>query len=417
MSIKSVIRSYTPASWINERNRLRTKKRINEAVKLVPQKAGAEGLKPGIRYFADTDSGTGLCNGAAMLLDMLKSSGIDYSHIELGKEGECVISDEKKLREGDRLINLFMVQPIVWPLLYSNLPKEVFDGHVNIGFWLWETPEIPEEWIPLCSWFDEIWTPSAFVTEAVSKVSGKAVRTLRFGMNPENEKKVSAEDKLSIRKKYDIPESALVHLVMFDGRSGFERKNPEGAVRAYTAAYPTEKEDVWLIVKAKCADRKQIGLLKSLLKDYKNVVWIEDLLSRKDTDALIAASDILISLHRAEGFGLPIAEAMQLGCVAVATDYSSTTEFVTDDGAVTIPYTMTRTSKDVTAYRKGTAWAEPDIKAAAESIRHLGEDAEYRRRLGERARTVIYEKLSFENGIKLFEEYEKEINEKYCKTT
>ena len=411
MSIKSTIRSHVPAAWINERNRRRIGRRIKSSVRIIPDAAGINERKPGIRFFADTVSGTGLSNGAAMLLDMLEVSGVDYTHVELGQTGECGVPDD------DRRINLFMAQPTVWNVVYESLPREVFDGHINIGFWLWETPDIPEEWIPLCSWYDEIWTPSVFVTDAVRKVSDRKVRTLRFGLNPQHAKNISAEDKVRIRERFGIPEDALVHIVMFDGRSGFERKNPEGAVRAYTSAYPSEQENVWLIVKAKCADRKQMRLLKSLLKDYKNVVWIEELLSRSDTDTLIAASDILISLHRAEGFGLPLAEAMQMGCVVVSTDYSSTTEFVSGDCAVTVPYKQARLNKDVTAYRKGSVWAEPDIKAAAESIRHLGEDENYRRSLGERARTAVYEKLSFEGGAKLFREYEKEINEEYDKTT
>ena len=411
MSIKSVIRSHVPNAWLNERNRRRIERRIKSAVSVLPDTAGRNERKRGIRFFADTVSGTGLSNGAAMLLDMLEASDVDVVHAELGQTGECSVPED------DRLINLFMAQPTVWNVVYGGLPKEVFDGHVNIGFWLWETPEIPKEWVPLCSWYDEIWTPSAFVTDAVRKVSERKVRTLRFGLNPENEKKISESDKAQIRKRFGIPGDALVHIIMFDGRSGFERKNPEGAIRAYTAAYPGERENVWLVVKAKCADRKQMRLLKSLLKGYKNVVWIEELLSRRDTDALIASSDILISLHRAEGFGLPIAEAMQMGCVAVATDYSSTTEFVSEDAAVAVPYTQVRISHDVSVYRKGTLWAEPDIAAAAAAIRRLGDDPDYRRRLSERASTAIYEKLSFEDGARLIEEYEKDIDEKYRRTT
>ncbi len=411
MSIKSVIRSYVPNAWLNERNRRRIERRIKSAVSVLPDIAGRSERKRGIRFFADTVSGTGLSNGAAMLLDMLEASDVDVVHAELGQTGECSVPED------DRLINLFMAQPTVWNVVYGGLPKEIFDGHVNIGFWLWETPEIPKEWVPLCSWYDEIWTPSAFVTDAVRKVSERKVRTLRFGLNPENEKKISESDKAQIRERFGIPGDALVHIIMFDGRSGFERKNPEGAIKAYTAAYPEERENVWLVVKAKCADRKQMKLLKSLLKDYKNVVWIEELLSRRDTDALIASSDILISLHRAEGFGLPIAEAMQMGCVAVATDYSSTTEFVSEDAAVAVPYTPVRISHDVSVYRKGTLWAEPDIAAAAAAIRRLGDDPDYRRRLSERAATAIYEKLSFEDGARLIEEYEKDIDEKYRRTT
>ena len=414
MSIKSTIRSHVPAAWINERNRRRIERRIKSSVSIIPDSAGINERKPGIRFFADTVSGTGLSNGAAMLLDMLEVSGVDHTYVELGQTGECPIGS---IPDDDRRINLFMAQPTLWNVVYESLPRETFDGHVNIGFWLWETPEIPAEWRPLCSWYDEIWTPSSFVTEAVQKVSNRKVRTLRFGLNPEHAKNISENEKLRIRKKFGIPNDALVHIVMFDGQSGFERKNPEGAIRAYTAAYPVEKENVWLIVKAKCADRKQMRLLKSLLKGYKNVVWIEELLSRRDTDALIASSDILISLHRAEGFGLPIAESMQMWCVAVATDYSSTTEFVSEDAAVAVPYTQVRISHDVSVYRKGTLWAEPDIAAAAAAIRRLGDDPDYRRRLSERAATAIYEKLSFEDGARLIEEYEKDIDEKYRRTT
>ena len=118
------------------------------------------------------------------------------------------------------------------------------------------------------------------------------------------------------------------------------------------------------------------------------------LIPRQEIRELLAAADVLLSLHRAEGFGLPVAEVMQCGGVPVATDYSSTREFLDDTCGCPVHYRLLRTKKDYSLYRKGTIWADPDVEDAADKLRMLYENPAMRRRLGQSAQARIREMLS-----------------------
>ena len=109
---------------------------------------------------------------------------------------------------------------------------------------------------------------------------------------------------------------------------------------------------------------------------------IDSVQSREESYGLLNACDAYVSLHRSEGFGLTMAEAMFFGKPVIATGYSGNLDFMSADNSILIPYEKTPLLRDYMVYRKGSFWAEPSIAAAAEAMRRRGGPASGARALG-----------------------------------
>ncbi|MBR1470747.1 MAG: glycosyltransferase family 4 protein, partial [Lachnospiraceae bacterium] len=298
----------------------------------------------------------------------------------------------------DYAVNLFHLQPSVWLSFLKQFDRRKLDGHYNIAFWLWETPELPKEWHQVCDFFDEIWVPSVFVARTIRKVTDKPIRVQYYGICKENTEQPDAQ---AARRRYQIPAEAFLCLILYDGRSSIERKNPFGSLEAYCRAFPTVPEDVYLVIKGKGFTKADRRKLERKLQGRRHVIWVDGVLSWQETQELLAAADVLLSLHRAEGFGLPVAELMNYGGVAVATDYSSTAEFLDQSCGCPVAYRLLRTKWDHSLYRKGTIWAAPDAEDAAVQLKELYTDPAWRRRLGEAAQERIRGMLCAEKNGKV----------------
>jgi glycosyltransferase involved in cell wall biosynthesis len=162
---------------------------------------------------------------------------------------------------------------------------------------------------------------------------------------------------------------------MADARSSFSRKNPRGAVAAFRLAFPHET-DVELVVKVHKTDVRSSPELVRLLSEIKSdarIRLINQTMTRDQIDRLLLDAHALVSLHRAEGFGLPLLEAQTFGLATIATAWSGNLDFTTEETSLLVPYTMTTTHDEGGIYGKVT-WAEPDIRSAAAAMRKLYDD-------------------------------------------
>ena len=137
------------------------------------------------------------------------------------------------------------------------------------------------------------------------------------------------------------------------------------------------------------------------MDDYHRVYFITETLSREQVNGLIACADAVVSLHRAEGFGLVLAEAMLLGTPVIATNWSSNTEFMTTDVSCLVDYKLIELQEDLWMFKKGNRWADADISQAAEYMRKLYEDREYGMQMAQRAKKHITECLSMQHAVSL----------------
>lgn len=209
--------------------------------------------------------------------------------------------------------------------------------------------------------------------------------------------------KTEVRKRFGIPKGAFAVFFNFDLGSGFGRKNPDGAIRAFAKAF-RDDQDAVLVFKTMRAKSypQRVAALERLADELglgKRLIMVHSFVSNEELYGLTNACDVYLSLHRGEGFGLGIAEAMSMGKAVVVTDYSSTTEFCKKDNAFLVPYELVEVPKtqDHLTYTYVTKWAEPDVEIAAEGLRKLYADATYRNEMGCAAKAFVENYFSIDN--------------------
>ena len=153
------------------------------------------------------------------------------------------------------------------------------------------------------------------------------------------------------REYFGLPEDKFLFLVMYDSNSTIERKNPTGAIRAFRKAFKNNP-DVGIVIKVNNARPKDMEHLNRMLNGCRNVYFITDTLTKIEVNSLIQKADVFVSLHRAEGFGLVMAEAMIVGTPVIATNWSSNTEFMNSDVACMVDCNFVSLEKDSPPYKK-----------------------------------------------------------------
>lgn len=192
------------------------------------------------------------------------------------------------------------------------------------------------------------------------------------------------------RAAFGLPAEALVVLVSFNLASSFVRKNPLAAIAAFRSAFGARADRV-LVLKVGHPGHfpEDFVTLRHAIAGASNIRLEAREMPQGEVHALTACADIVLSLHRSEGFGLVPAEAMLLGRPVVATGWSGNMDFMDADSAALVPFTLVpaRDPRGVLE-APGAVWAEPDIAAAAASLRHLADNPAARRALGARGQAL-----------------------------
>ena len=255
---------------------------------------------------------------------------------------------------------------------------EPFRGRFCAGVWFWELEQVPKSWRPAMGYVDEVWAGSRFVADAVSR---RAPASLPVRVLP---CPISRREACADRAAFGLPDDKVVVLTAFDVRSGFNRKNPIAAVRAFRLANRDGK--AVMVCKATGVEGapEAVDALKSEIGEAGDVRLMTDWLTGGQMSALIASADILLSLHRSEGFGLLPAQAMALGKAVVATGWSANLDFMSPGNSMLVDYTLVPVEDSQGLYHGGR-WADPEVDDAAAKLRALFDDPSQRRRLGAQA--------------------------------
>lgn len=249
-----------------------------------------------------------------------------------------------------------------------------FKGRKTVGFWSWELEEFPESMVGAADRFDEIWANSSFAAEAVRSRLDRPVQVFPLTVT-DPRAATAAEPAAPAGEPVPLAAGRFMFLFVFDYLSVFERKNPLALVDAFTAAFAPDEGPV-LVLKSvnggrRRLDRERLRLAASARPD---IVLVEDYMTKSQRDALLSRADAYVSLHRAEGFGLTMAEAMVMGKPVIATAYSGNMDFMSEANSFLVPFTMSRVPEDCDPYPAGAPWADPDPAAAAQLIRQVVED-------------------------------------------
>lgn len=254
-------------------------------------------------------------------------------------------------------------------------------GRRHVGYWAWELPDAPPSWRRAFDWVDEVWCPSRFTAEALARMAPPRV-AVRVLAHPLHMAARAEPD----RARFGLAREACVALAAFDLKSTAARKNPLGTVQAYRRAVPTPGDGALLVCKVTGAARwpERLGELQAAVADRSDIRLLAEDLSDADMAALVASADIVLSLHRAEGFGLLAAEGLCHGKAVVATAWSGVMDFLDADSAALVPWRPAQV-EDAQGIYAGGWWAEPDLDVAAARLRELIADPAARAALGARA--------------------------------
>lgn len=356
--------------------------------------AGAKAVAPVI-VAGPLRSASGLGEGARICHDALKQAGLSVYGIDLTR---ALFYDEDRadfdFEDGRNLIGtgslfLHVGGPLV-PLALLHLGRAVVKDKRIVAHWVWELPRMPEDWRLGVPFVHEIWTPSRFAAEAISTITGdRPVHILPHPMVPQ------AGGPRPEATRDGRPFTALVILNI---ASSFERKNPCAAIRAFRQAFGDDPA-ARLIVKFANASAypKAVQLMKEAAGGASNVAFIGEMLDFAGVEALYAESDVVMSLHRAEGFGLVVAEGMLRGLPVIATDWSGNTDFMTRETGMPVGYKLVPAHDPQNTYEHpDMCWADADVDQAAEALRTLRADPDLRRNLGLAAQTHATRFLSQE---------------------
>ncbi len=323
--------------------------------------------RAGIAVAGELDRASGLGEGARLMLHGLET---------LGVPAWAMRRTASLPPEGAPLV-LHVSAPQV-PLALLRLGRAALRGRRVVGYWAWELPVAPERWRAGVAFVHEAWAPSRFAAAALEPLLPGRVRVVPHPVAAHP----PAPSALG-RAALGLPADAVITLAAFSLASSFERKNPLGAIAAHRMAFGDRADRVLLL---RVGDPHHFPADFARLRAAASAPNIRiDTRTRPAADhfALMAACDIVLSLHRSEGFGLVLAEAMLLGVPVVATDWSGNVDFMDAGCAAMVPVRLVPAHDPRGVYRApGAMWAEPDLAAAAAQLVRLADDAAARRALG-----------------------------------
>ena len=266
------------------------------------------------------------------------------------------------------------------------LGKDLFADRYNIGYWSWELSHFPEAWHPSLQLVDEVWAPSRFIEQAIAdKTSSPVIRmplAVEFPV-PQG----------MTRESFGLSEDRFLFLFFFDFTSYVHRKNPHAVIRAFLQAFPDLSDTrVGLVIKMNgmgLRPKEYQAFLESIDCEDPRIILIDKVLTDRETKSLVKLCDCFLSLHRSEGFGRGLAEAMYLGKPVIATGYSGNLDFTNAHNSCLVDYQLIPVREDEYPFGKGQKWADPDIEHAVWFMKRVVTEPHYAQTIGQHAADFI----------------------------
>ena len=288
---------------------------------------------------------------------------------------------EERTSGESSLINLIAVNADQMKIWAQDVGAEVVEGHYNIGVWSWELEDFPEIFDEAFNFVDEIWAISEFTQRAIAKRTDKPVFAVPLH--------VEAIDLAAIEELDRAPLGILPNdqyfLFMFDFMSDLDRKNPLGLIEAFKSAFLPNVGPKLFIKSINGGVRSEdLEKIRQASDNRTDIIIFDGYLDKSQRTALIAGCTAYVSLHRSEGYGLTMAEAMSLSKPVIATAYSANCEFMSSDDSLLIPFELVSTKGNPT-YPFDSYWAAPSTEIAAEAMRKVFADRVFAQEMGRKA--------------------------------
>jgi glycosyltransferase involved in cell wall biosynthesis/SAM-dependent methyltransferase len=324
---------------------------------------------PGMNMVGYLSSERGVGEAARQILSALRAGDFPLATIDSPTVPDEISEALGRLPEEDYPydFNLICVNADMLPVVATALGRGFFEARRSAGLWFWEVSHFPEQWRQSFDYVDEVWVASEHIAEALRPLSSTHVHTIRLPIAPEDPEEMS-------RAELGLPEG-FCFLFVFDYRSVFRRKNPLGLVEAFRRAFEPGSGPS-LVIKSICGEEfpAEREALAAAVADRPEIHLLEDTVTTEMKNSMIASCNCYVSLHRSEGFGLTMAEAMYYGRPVIATAYSGNLDFMTEQNSFLVPHTMTEIGPDADPYPPDKQWAEPDLDRASELMRQVFEN-------------------------------------------
>lgn len=312
----------------------------------------------------------GIADSARLLVAALETAGVPVKPISL----RSFVPPSRQ--EGDALgaawpedaafaINLLALNPEGVLALRKEAGRSFFKGHANVGYWWWEVlGAFPGWWRRAFALVDEVFVGSRYVQDAIEPFASVPVRVVPIPVRP-----LPAPPP---RSQLGLPDGFLF-MTVFDYNSTCARKNPQGVIRAYRDAF-APGSGASLVIKSINGDRapEERAQLQELAGGRPDIHLIEHYMAAEEVDRLLACADCVVSLHRAEGFGIPLARALRSAIPVIGTSYGGNLDYMSDENSYLVAHTPA-TVPEGTLYPAGAGWAEPDLADASTQLRRVFE--------------------------------------------
>lgn len=337
-------------------------------------------------YYIKGVKGCGLGEAALNTVKAIKTQDIPYTINDYGgniKKRVIDVKQEVFSKDNPYFCNLLSINPELLDYFLIKAKKNYLINKYNIGIWYWEFPSIPEEWRGYFDYYNELWVATNFVQNNISSKSTLPVVKIPMV--------IDLRDDLGVKRvNFDLKDTDFIFLYIFDFGSVMMRKNPIGAVKSFQKAF-TKDDNACLIIKTSYSKhfKRELSILEETIDDWENIKLIDRYFTKNTINSLIRLSDCYVSLHRAEGFGLGIAEAMYYGKPVIATAYSGNMEFTNENNSYLVKYNLVEVDDNYGLIKKGNVWAEPDIDHAAHLMRYVYENRDAARIVGANGKDFI----------------------------
>jgi len=337
-------------------------------------------MRQDVLFIGYLEASLGLGESLRGLVRSVEATGLPFALLpfKLGVETRLIggfMEDRYDVKSRHR-INVIEMSADQVPGMFREIGRWKTCHSYNILRTYWELPKAPPEWAYMLKGINEIWAPNQFVGDAFNDIFDGPIRIVP----PCVETEIKTEFG---RAQLGMDQNIFYFIFSFDYFSYPARKNPLGVVSAFQAAFPNLNEKVGLVIKSTSETNQHLDIKFAILtaaRHDRRIKVLERLVSRDEMLSLIRQSDCYISLHRAEGFGLGMAEAMAFGKPVIGTNYSGSTEFLSELTGFPVSFTLRPVQPGEYFFSDGQSWAEPDISAAAEAMQRVFYDRQERQR-------------------------------------
>jgi len=329
-----------------------------------PQIEPDGGIDVSVIGYLSTTSGVGevgRANILALAAEGLRVDGCDVSLGVVSDRSDTSVAGFLTERPAGR-VRLFNINADQLPLVIDHMRPLLQSPAYTLVNPAWELSDFPDAWLPAFDEMDEVWAQSRYIQLMLARKLHKPVLYMPVALNRPPVAPLR-------RDAFALPRHRFLFFFAFDFLSFIERKNPSGVIEAFRRAKARNggKSPPGLVIKAMngALAPDALQLLREEIDGDPDIILVERTLTRPEVGALISLCDAVVSLHRAEGFGLLVAEAMLLGRPVIATDYAATTEMVTPETGFPVDYRLIPVAHGAYPYGAGQVWADPDVEHAA----------------------------------------------------